>query len=33
MNIEHGTFTRLVFSVSGVLSKERSMFHEHMAKK
>ena len=33
MNIEHGTFTRLVFSVSGVLSKERSMFHEHMAEK
>ena len=33
MNIEHGTFTRLVFAVSGVLSKERSMFHEHMAEK
>ena len=33
MNIEHGTFTPLVFSVSGVLGKERSMFHKHMAEK
>ena len=33
MNIEHGTFTPLVFSVSGVLGKEFSMFHKHMAEK
>ena len=33
MNIEHGTFTSLVFSVSGVLGKECSMFHKHMAEK
>ena len=33
MNIEHGTFTPLVFSVSSVLGKECSMFHKHMAKK
>ena len=33
MNIEHGTFTPLVFSVSGVLGKECSMFHKHMAEK
>ena len=33
MNIEHGTFTPLLFSVSGVLSKECSMFHKHMAEK
>ena len=33
MNIEHGTFTPLVFSVSGVLGKECSMFHKHLAKK
>ena len=32
-NIEHDTFTPLVFSVSGVLNKERSMFHKHLAKK
>ena len=33
MNVEHGTFTPLVFSVSGVLGKECSMFHKHMAGK
>ena len=33
MNKEHRTFTPLVFSVSGVLSEECSMFHEHMAEK
>ena len=33
MNIEHGTFTPLVFSLSGVLGKECSMFQKHMAKK
>ena len=31
MNIEHGTFTSLVFSVSGVLGKECSMFHKYLA--
>ena len=33
MNVEHGTFTPLVFSVSGVLGKECYMFHKHMAGK
>ena len=33
MNIEHGTFRPLVFSVSGVLGKECSVFHKHMAEK
>ena len=33
MNIEHGTFTLLIFSVSSVLGKECSMFHKHMAEK
>ena len=33
MNIEHGTFTPLVFSVSGVYGKECSMFHKHIAEK
>ena len=33
MNIEHGTFTLLIFSVSSVLGKEYSMFHKHMAEK
>ena len=33
MNIEHGTFTPLVFWVSGLLGKECSMFHQHMAEK
>ena len=29
MKIENGTFTSLVFSVSGVLGKECSMIHKH----
>ena len=33
MNIEHRTFIPLVFSVSGVLGKECSMFHKHMVEK
>ena len=33
MNIEHGTFTPLVFSVRGVLGKECSMFQKLMADK
>ena len=33
MNITHGAFTPLVFSVSGVLGKECSMFHKHMVEK
>ena len=33
MNIEHGTFTPLVFSVTGVMGKECSMFHKHIADK
>ena len=33
MNIEHGTFTPLVFSVSVVLGKEFSIFHKHTAEK
>ena len=28
MNIEHGTFTPLVFSVTGVMGKECSVFHK-----
>ena len=31
MNIEHGTFTPLVFSVSVGMGKECSMFHKHVA--
>ena len=33
MNIEHGTFTPLVFSVNGGASPECSMFHKHLAEK
>ena len=33
MNIEHGTFTPLVFSLNGVMSKECSMFHKYLAQK
>ena len=33
MDIEHGTFTPLVFSVSGGMGKECSMFHKHVAEK
>ena len=31
--MEHCTFTPLVFSISGVLGKECSMFHKRMAEK
>ena len=31
MNIEHGTFTPLLFSVSEGMGKECSMFHKHVA--
>ena len=30
MNIDHGTFTSFVFSVSGELGKECSMFHKRI---
>ena len=33
MNIEHGTFTTWFFSVNGVMSKECSMFHKHIAER
>ena len=33
MNIEYGTFTPLVFSVSGGIGKECSIFHKHIAKR
>ena len=33
MNTEHGTFTPLVFSVSGSMGKESSMFHKHVAER
>ena len=33
MYVEHGTFTPLVFSVSGVMAKECSMYHKHIAEK
>ena len=33
MNIKHGTFTPLVFSVTGVMGKECSMFYKHIADK
>ena len=33
MEIEHGTFTPLVFSVSGGMGKECSMFHKHVAER
>ena len=33
MNIEHGTFTLLVFSVSGGMGKECSVFHKHVAER
>ena len=33
MNIKHGTFTPLVFFVSGSFVKECSIFHKHMAQK
>ena len=33
MNIEHGTFTPLFFSVSGGIGKECSIFHKHVAER
>ena len=33
MDIEHGTFTPLIFSVNGGIGKECSMFHKHIAEK
>ena len=33
MNIEHGTFTPLLVSVSGGMGKECSMFHKHVAER
>ena len=33
MNIEHGTFAPLVFSVSWGMGKEYSMFHKHVAER
>ena len=33
MNVEHGTFTPLVFSVTGVMGKECQTFHKHLADK
>ena len=33
MNIEHGTFTPLVFSVNGGIGPECSVFHKHLADK
>ena len=33
MEIEHGTFTPLVFSVSGGMDMECSMFHKHVAER
>ena len=31
VNIEHGTFTQLFFSISGGMGKECSVFHKHVA--
>ena len=33
MNVEDGTFTSLVFSVTGGEDPETSMFHKHIAPK
>ena len=33
MNMEHGTFTALVFSMTGVEGPEASMFYKHIAQK
>ena len=33
MNVEHGTFSPLVFSVTGVMGRECSTFHKHIAEK
>ena len=33
MNVEHGTFTPLVFSLNGVMAPECERFHKHLASK
>ena len=33
MNIEHGTFIPLFFSLSGCMAKESSIFHKHAAER
>ena len=33
MNVEHGTFTPLVFSLNGVMSPECKLYHKHLAQK
>ena len=33
MNVEHGTFTPLVFSLNGVMSPECERFHNNLAQK
>ena len=33
MNVEHGTFTPLVFSLNGVMAPECARFHKHLASK
>ena len=33
MNMEHGTFTPLFFSLTGFEDPETSMFHKHIAQK
>ena len=33
MNVEHGTFTPLVFSLNGVMSPECEKYHKHLASK
>ena len=33
INVEHGTFTPLVFSLTGGEGPETSMFHKHIAQK
>ena len=33
MNVEHGTFTALVFSFTGGGGPEVSLFHKHIAQK
>ena len=33
MNVEHGAFTPIVFSLTGGEGPEASMFHKHIAQK
>ena len=33
MNVEHGTFTPLVFSLNGIMSPECSQYHKYLAQK